>query len=230
MAMRVCRATSLTQAQPGSSSPTKPLRSSAFSACFLAVAIRRNFTSFASKMPVKQKPLHAGLFTARDIERFHESYDKLALDACWEWQRALTKRGYAMFTTGHFRDGSRVQYTASRVSYWLDKRTDPGPLFVCHTCDNPTCVNPSHLFVGTNADNLSDMVKKGRSARPVSVRKINYATARAIREDTRNGQTLCKVYGLAKSTISDIRTGKTWREDGFWTHIVAEPNFTGYAR
>lgn len=74
---------------------------------------------------------------------------------CWEWPNKMGN-GY-----GQTRRGGKFIY-AHRLAYELYTGTPPGALFVCHTCDNPICVRPSHLFLGTSSDNLQDCVAKGR--------------------------------------------------------------------
>ena len=80
-----------------------------------------------------------------------------ASNGCWIWTGSLTAGSY-----GQTRYNGKL-WRAHRLFYTLFKSEIPNKLMVCHHCDNPQCVNPDHLFLGTNQDNLSDMVRKGRA-------------------------------------------------------------------
>lgn len=84
--------------------------------------------------------------------------------ACWEWQGARVPKGYGMFTLPDGKGGSVMVY-AHRFSYTHHVGPIPTGLHVRHDCDNPPCVNPAHLRVGTVQDNMRDMVSRGRHAR-----------------------------------------------------------------
>lgn len=89
-------------------------------------------------------------------ERFWPKVSKS--DGCWTWTAAINKRwGY-----GAFREGGKT-LRAHRVAWALTNGPIPDGLFACHHCDNPSCVNPSHIFLGTCSDNAKDMAAKGRS-------------------------------------------------------------------
>ena len=77
-------------------------------------------------------------------------------DGCWLWTGHLDYQGYGDFTIGR-----KQRYRAHRYSVILDGR-DPTGKYVCHHCDNPSCVRPDHLFIGTPLDNMQDKMKKGR--------------------------------------------------------------------
>lgn len=97
----------------------------------------------------------------RVIDRFWSKVNKT--ETCWEWTAGLFHpNGYGQFCAKeipHIR-------TAHRFSWFLHNGTIPTGMFVCHHCDNPKCVRPSHLFLGTNSDNMKDCYRKGRMKNP----------------------------------------------------------------
>lgn len=105
---------------------------------------------------------------------------------------------------------AKRHYRAHRVAYELAAGVPPGRLLVCHHCDNPPCVNPAHLFLGTASDNASDMVAKGRHTA-----KLSSADARAIREERARGgagyQELALRYGVSDTVIYNIVRGISYR-------------------
>jgi len=110
-----------------------------------------------------QNPLEK--FRPQDLDRFHAKYSKGPY--CWEWTSVLKARGlgkqkYAFFFIKLPRDRKKF-ISASRAAYAIAYGPFDYTLHVLHKCDNPRCVNPEHLFLGTNSDNIADKVAKNRA-------------------------------------------------------------------
>lgn len=95
-----------------------------------------------------------------DEERFMTKYEKDPKTLCWNWKAGKHPYGYGFFYCTI--SEKRSTHQAHRYSYFLYKGKIPAGMYICHHCDNPGCVNPSHLFLGTPKDNMEDMMKKGR--------------------------------------------------------------------
>lgn len=129
---------------------------------------------------------------------------------CMEWTGAIESYGYGIV---HI-DG--IKKRAHRVSYTMRYGEFSDELLVCHTCDNRKCVNPEHLFLGTQQDNLSDMAAKGRSTlgsrHPQSV--LNESDVVEIRKLIKEGTPsveIARKYGVTRGPISAIKRGLTWK-------------------
>lgn len=132
--------------------------------CSVATCITRVLAKGLCSKHYDRQRAHGSLDDPRPSfeERFWTKVRKNDGDQCWEWLAGRDKDGYGMFSIGP-RAIAR-SHGAHRVSWMLEFGMPPSKFQVLHTCDNPPCVRPDHLFLGTNADNIRDMVAKGRQA------------------------------------------------------------------
>lgn len=133
------------------------------------------------------------------------------VNGCWEWQGARHKQGY-----GHFPYKRSVQL-AHRISWRLFNGEIPRGMNVCHKCDNTSCVNPEHLFLGTQIQNMRDMFKKKRKNHQGENHprvKLTQQQVLEIREMIKNGFTqeeVCRKYGITNGHVGSIRHRRTWK-------------------
>jgi hypothetical protein len=149
-------------------------------------------------------------------ERFWRSVDKRTKDDCWEWKLSpKSNNGYG----GIWDNSKKKTLLAHRVSYELSNGEIPEGKLVMHTCDNPKCVNPSHLIIGTDKENGEDKARKGRSARNIFFgeanpkSKLTLEQARYIKQHPEMKHTeLATMFGLSPNCIRGVRTGRTWKD------------------
>lgn len=170
-----------------------------------------------------------------------EFWERVAIispDSCWVWNGPRDKDGYG--TTSWRGKTAR----AHRVAYEIANNDRP-ELNVCHTCDNPPCCNPNHLFKGTQADNRKDCVEKGRQAKGATHRNNLYPDSvnrgdshgRTVLKEQQIGDiwsklvsqetaaSIAREYQVGPHIVENIRSGRTWK------HITAKmPDIPGRAR
>lgn len=153
------------------------------------------------------------VFTIRQLNSFWSKVDKKGPDQCWNWKAYKKKgRGY-----GRMGLGDKTVFAAHRLSYFVNYGIDPEEKSVCHKCDNTSCVNPNHLFLGTQADNIDDMIKKGRMAvgykLPQSKLKENEVLQiRELLKQKKLSQcAIARMFKVDDVTILYIKRRKTWK-------------------
>ena len=149
--------------------------------------------------------------------RFWRFVDKKSDNECWEWIGNKMPNGYGQFSLGKKSQGSEG---AHRVSWKLHNKEEiPHRWHVMHKCDNPSCVNPNHLSIGTAKENTQDMIAKGRK-RTVSPKGelngkslLNEEQVRTIKASKLSHAALARKLGVSPNCVRGVRIGRTW------THI-----------
>jgi hypothetical protein len=134
-------------------------------------------------------------------------------DSCWNWTAAKNKKGYGLLNTKISKST-----LAHRVIWELINGEIPKGMLVCHHCDNPSCVNPGHLFLGTNDDNMLDRKLKGRNIlfsgslnSKAKLTEEDVASIRVKRSQGIKNIDLAKEYGVSSQLITRITQRTTWR-------------------
>ncbi len=167
--------------------------------------------------------------STKDLMRFWEKVEKLGTEAgCWLWTSAIHDRGYGMFGM----KGRAVR--VHRIMWEITFGPIPEGIWVLHRCDTRCCCNPSHLFLGTNQDNVDDMMRKGRHRSPdpkmhsdilreKAARGENHRDAKFTEEEVKaivaryrqggiSQRALGQIHGADHTTIGDMIRGSSWRK------------------
>lgn len=149
--------------------------------------------------------------TEKQRRRFWEYV--LKTDGCWLWQGQVDKDGYGMYVTTLY--NQRTTHKVHKLAFEECVGPVPLGLRVLHHCDNPPCVKPDHLFLGTQQDNLLDMCAKGRQARGENhgMRQLNTDDIIAIRrfkQERVPQHAIAKWFGVSEGNVSNILRGKRW--------------------
>jgi hypothetical protein len=144
------------------------------------------------------------LFVA--TERIEKKVERIPEGGCWVWMGTTTVRGY-----GQIEHKTKKLY-AHRASYEAFVGPIPQGMYVCHTCDNVSCVNPNHLFLGTQKQNLQDMARKGRSTRGEKNpgAKLTEEQVNQIRTMDGTCSFISKIFNVSSSSISAIKRKERW--------------------
>lgn len=149
---------------------------------------------------------------------------ELPAGACWPWQGSRNTYGYGRISEG--KRGSCVALMAHRLSWEIHRGAIPDGMNVLHSCDNPPCVNPGHLFLGSQADNVADMVAKGRQQRGAkhAHSKLTDAEAVVMRTAYLAGTTTAELaarFGRTKTGVTYVLRGEGWRhlDDGLQAQL-----------
>lgn len=135
-------------------------------------------------------------------------------DACWEWMRCRTRYGFVMW------EGKT--YLTHRAAWMVEHGEIPKGMNVCHSCDNPACINPAHLWLGTQSQNIRDCVAKGRYVVNTAPRlgeqnnwaKVTEDQVCEMRARFRQGEqkkVIAKDFGMSPTNAGDIIRGITWK-------------------
>ena len=143
-------------------------------------------------------------------ERFWAKVDRRGPEDCWRWTAGRTDHGYGVFHPSKSQTVGAHRYS---LQIKLGRSIQTGH-FACHTCDNPACVNPAHLYEGTSQDNVNDAVSRRRHKHGErGAIKLTEADVVTIREAVTAGRTsrsVAQEYGLSEALLSGIVRGNRW--------------------
>ena len=153
--------------------------------------------------------------------RFWAKVDTSAgASACWPWKAFRLRNGYGTIGVGGRAGGKEM---AHRAAWILTNGPIPAGMFVCHTCDNPPCVNPAHLFLGTPADNMRDMRTKGRQRFPgapgvrnakAKLDELGVIRIFELKLAGRTQKQIAELLCVSQPSVSGVLRGATWSHLG----------------
>jgi hypothetical protein len=160
----------------------------------------------------KCKRADVGVISAAQFEAIIESVEMVTESGCWIYMGSLDDGGYGVIYPKH---GQAKK--AHRAMYEHLYGAIPDGMKACHRCDTPSCCNPSHIFIGTQAENVYDAAAKKRMRAPSGDMsphaKLDWETVRRIRSSNKTAYWWSKELHMAKSTIAKIIEGRSWKDD-----------------
>lgn len=144
-------------------------------------------------------------------ERFWTKVDKRGPDECWPWTARVSSWGYGQIISPP--GPKQTVLTASRVSFEIHNGPIPSGMVVCHSCDNPRCCNPAHLWIGTHKDNCADRNRKGRQSRGLTRPGVKLTPEKvlAIRASEKDNAMLAAEYGVAPAYVWALKAKMYWK-------------------
>ena len=135
------------------------------------------------------------------MDRFWNKVDKSG--DCWEWTAHIDPCGY-----GRFGLNGKIEY-AHRAVFFIEGSDIPSGMCVCHKCDNRKCVNPDHLYIGTNDDNINDRIKRGNHG--VKLTREDIPEIRKLIACETPTAEIAEQFKVSPTTVLDIKNGRAWR-------------------
>ena len=141
------------------------------------------------------------------LPKFEKKIEMIPECGCWIWMGTLALNGYGRLWM------NKKRQSAHRASWKIYNGSIPNGMGILHRCDTKSCVNPHHLFLGTNKDNTQDAVKKNRQLKGEShgCAKLSEQEVKEIRKDNHTLRTIAIDYSISRRQILRIKQGKSWR-------------------
>ena len=164
------------------------------------------------------KPLQQQFHGLTELERL-DKWTSVMPNGCWRWMGSIKSRNNRPQSEWHgqWRNKAGEIELTHRASWRIRVGEIPRNALVLHRCDNPRCVNPDHLFLGTQADNVADMWDKGRASPGISrgsdhgMSKLNEDLVREIRKSKETGPAIAARLEISTTTVYDVRNRRIWR-------------------
>lgn len=151
------------------------------------------------------------MFTDAQVSKFWSNVNKASEKECWNWKLSTDRYGYGKAKIGG------LFYSSHRAAYEIGNGEINQLLFVLHSCDNPICCNPLHLFQGTHLENMKDKVKRNRSAKIYTPTKLDQEKANEIRrlflKEKKSKHELSRLYQVSPQAIRDVIARRFWNHD-----------------